>query len=115
MPITDTQLLEIIHAGETFLEKRRPPEEIRNQIDIGYRIDGQDVFIYQTQPKWTNPSEFMEIDFAKATFVQTQNLWKVFWINSNLKWIGYKPKASVKSIKDFFDEVDKDENACFLG
>ncbi|NCP84343.1 MAG: DUF3024 domain-containing protein [Bacteroidetes bacterium] len=99
MPISDTQLLEIIHVGETFLEKRRSPEELRNQIDIGYRIDGQYVFIYETRPKWTNPSDFKERDIAKVTFVQTQNVWNVFWMNSNLKWIGYKPIALVKTIK----------------
>ena len=115
MPISDTQLLEIIHAGETFLDKRRPPEEIRSQIDIGYRIDGQDVFIYEIRPKWNKPSEIMEKDLAKASFVISQNVWEICWMNSDLEWISYQPKASVNSIKQFFAEVDKDENNCFFG
>jgi len=54
-----------------FLERRRPPPHIRPQLDIGYRISGQSVEIFEVRPDWQNPKEKMEHPVAKATFVRT--------------------------------------------
>nr|MBS0038246.1 DUF3024 domain-containing protein [Saprospiraceae bacterium] len=48
-------------------------------------------------------------------YVQSQNNWKVFWMRADLKWHRYSPKPTVKSIRQFFDLVDHDHNACFFG
>lgn len=36
---------------EWFMEKRRPPEEIRNEVDIGYRYENQVLDIFEIRPK----------------------------------------------------------------
>lgn len=115
MALTREQTEKITLAGESFLEKRRPPVEFRNQLDFAYRIDGQSVFIYEIRPKWDKPSEILEIPVAKTTYVQTQNQWKVYWMRSNRKWYSYSPKPIVTSIRQFFDLVDKDPSGCFFG
>lgn len=115
MALTEKQTQEIIKAGEAFLAKRRPNVEIRDQLDLAYRIEGQSVFIYEIRPVWNMPSEIMESDVAKTTFVKTKNHWKVFWMRADLKWHSYPPNPSVNSIKHFFDLVEKDKHACFFG
>jgi hypothetical protein len=102
-------------AGEAFLEERRPPLEIRSQLDLAYRIDGQSVLVYELRPRWNNPAEIMEEPVAKTTFVQTQNQWKVFWMRADMKWHGYSPKPTVKTVQAFFKLVDDDKHACFFG
>lgn len=115
MALTEAQIQEIEKAGESFLAARRPPVEIRSKVDLAYRIEGQSVFIYEIRPGWDNPDEIMILDFAKTTLVKTQNHWKIYWMRADLKWHSYPPKPTVKTIKKFFELVDNDEHACFLG
>ncbi len=57
----------------------------------------------------------MEHPIAKATFVRSTALWKIFWMRSDLKWHGYEPLPVVGSIEKFLATVEKDEYACFWG
>jgi hypothetical protein len=115
MPLTEKQFEEINGAGQLFLEKRRPPQEIRNKLDIAYRIEGQSVIIYEIRPRWDNPNELIEGFVAKTTFVKNHNHWKVFWMRADLKWHIYTPQPALKSIKAFFQLVVEDKHACFWG
>ncbi len=115
MALTEKQIQEVTTAGQAFLEKRRPEEKIRKQLDLAYRIEGQSVMVYEIRQKWRNPDEYTESPVGKATFVKTQNHWKVFWMRSNFKWYSYPPKPTVTSIKAFFKLVDEDKHACFFG
>ena len=115
MALTATQIQEIEQAGAAFLQKRRPSLEIRNKLDLAYRIEGPSVVVYEIRPNWQNPAEFMEGAVAKTTFVQTKNVWQVYWMRADLKWHGYKPRPSVKTIQAFFQLVDDDEYGCFFG
>jgi hypothetical protein len=109
------QTVHIIEVLERFLEERRPPEEIREKVDLGYRIQGQSVFIYEIRPSWSDPKKIMEIDIAKATFVLSKNHWKIFWKRADLKWHSYSPVPTAKSIADFVDVVTQDNYGCFWG
>jgi hypothetical protein len=75
---------------EKFMERHRPPPDIRPELDFGYRISGHSVEIFEIRPDWQNPKETMEHAVAKATFVRTRNLWRVFWMRRDLKWHGYE-------------------------
>ncbi|PIQ07614.1 MAG: hypothetical protein COW71_16125 [Ignavibacteriales bacterium CG18_big_fil_WC_8_21_14_2_50_31_20] len=115
MELTRKQKEEIEKAGARFLLRRRPPEEIRNKVDLAYRIEGQSVFIYEIRPKWDNEKVIIEEQIAKATYVESQKHWKIFWMRGNLEWILYEPIPYVKLISDFFDIVSDDEMFCFFG
>jgi hypothetical protein len=60
---------DIIEAMENFLERKRPPEDIRDKVDIGYRIENQSIFIFEILPQWNNPEKKIESLFAKATYL----------------------------------------------
>lgn len=109
------QTLEIIEVLENFLDKFRPPEEMRHDLDIIYKIDGQSIIIYEIRPRWDKPEEILECEAAKATFVHTKKHWKIFWMRSDLKWHSYKPKPAVKTIKDFIKVISEDKYGCFWG
>jgi hypothetical protein len=108
------QTTEVIEACENLLQKRRPPEEMRNKVDLAYRIDDQSVLIFEVRSRWDKPKEFFESPIAKTTWVSSKKLWKVFWLRSNLKWHAYKP-PTVKTIYDFIELVDQDSFGCFWG
>jgi hypothetical protein len=98
-----------------FVEKRRPREEIRDKVDIGYRISGQSVEIFEIRPALLDPETIIESPVAKATYVRTLDTWKVYWQMSDLKWHGYLPELEVKSLRRFLSLVDEDRWCCFWG
>ena len=102
----------------------RPPENIRDQLDIAYKIVGQSIYIFEVRPQYDfNSDEFridtskgkMEIPVAKTTYVKAYNHWKIFWHRSNQKWYSYGEEPIVKSLKDFLAVIDKDKYGCFWG
>lgn len=56
----------------------------------------------------------MEHPVAKATFVKTRAIWKVYWMRADLKWRSYGPVPTVGDIKMFLELVENDKHACFL-
>lgn len=98
-----------------FVQKRRPPVHIRSQLDIGFRIAGHSVEVFEIRPAWNRPAEILEEPVAKATFVQTREVWKVFWQRADLKWHSYAPVPTVGSIEKFLELVDADPHGCFWG
>lgn len=115
MAISEFEIKKCEKELEAFMKVHRPPAHIRSQLDLGYRISGQSVEIFEIRPQWNNPAQFREQAVAKATFVKTQNCWKIFWQRADLKWHGYDPAPSVKSLKEFLDIVGEDKHACFFG
>jgi hypothetical protein len=115
MALDVMQSVEIIEVLENFIERIRPPENIRHKLDIGYKTDNQSVTIYELRPWWSGNGEMQESSIAKATFVRAGNCWKVFWQRADLKWHPYPPMPRVKTITEFIQLVEADEHGCFWG
>ena len=111
--IPDT--LEIIEVMENFLSRKRPADEIRDKLDIGYEIENQSVVIFEIRPQWNKPEVIIHVPIAKTTFVKAKNHWKVFWMRSDLKWHTYTPKPTVKRLSQFTKLVEDDAHYCFFG
>jgi hypothetical protein len=109
----ETKKIERAVAG--FMSRRRPPAHIRPQLDLGYRIDGQSLELFEIRPRWDDPSQAMEEAIAKATYVKRSGTWKVYWQRADLKWHRYDPNPEVDSVEDFLAVVEADEYACFFG
>ena len=107
--------LEVIEALENFIDEIRPPEEMRDQFDISYKIDDQSVIIYEVREHWDNKKEKIESPIAKTTYVIKHKHWKVFWLRADLKWHTYEPKPIVNSIQEFVQLVEEDDKHCFWG
>jgi hypothetical protein len=115
MTFHDLEQDRVEKALAVFLEKRRPPVNIRSQLDIGFRLVGQSVELIEIRPQWDDPKIIREQAFAKATYVKAQNVWKIFWQRSDLKWHGYEPVPTVPTIEEFLSVVNQDEYSCFFG
>ncbi len=97
------------------IAKNRPHAHIRKELDLGYRLKGHSVEIFEVRPRWDNPKEIMESPVAKATYVKTQGNWKIYWQRADLKWHSYQPYPEAKTIEEFLEVVEADSNACFFG
>jgi hypothetical protein len=98
-----------------YVEKHRPPAHIRNKVDLSFRVKGQSIEIFEIRPRWNDPTEKIEESVAKATYVKSKHIWKVFWQRADLKWHRYDPVPQVKTIEKFLDVVEKDQYSCFFG
>ncbi|MFP4418310.1 MAG: DUF3024 domain-containing protein [Chitinispirillaceae bacterium] len=115
MSLSESELNIVDKAVSEFIEGRRPAPELRDRVDLGYRIEGQSVYIFEIRPKWNAPRQKQESPIAKSTYVATQKVWKIFWMRANRKWHRYDPVPEVKRIEDFLSVVSKDEHSCFFG
>ena len=100
---------------ENYLVRVRPPVHLRAELDIGYKIENQSVYIFEIRPQWNNRSIIRELPVAKATFVKAKNHWRVFWMRQNLKWYAYPPQPTVKKLEAFVRLVEEDDHHCFWG
>lgn len=115
MAFSEFELRRLEKLVGQYVEKRRPPPHIRPELDIAYRISGQSVEVFEVRPVWKQPDEIGEHPVAKATYVKTQGIWKVYWMRADLKWHGYQPHPQVKHIEEFLALVDHDQYGCFWG
>ena len=100
---------------DAYLKIRRPPDHLRDKVDIGYRLEDQSIEIFEIRPVWNDPGEKMESSVAKATYVKSKDQWKVYWLRADLKWHGYEPCPVVKTLEEFLQVVDEDQYSCFWG
>jgi Protein of unknown function (DUF3024) len=120
MALTHIELKRCEKALGAFLEKRRPPPPIRDRLDVGYKIDGQSIELFEVRPDWQDwqdwqdKSKRSQSPAAKATYVRTQKVWKAYWMRRDLKWHGYEPFPETKLIEAFLAVVDRDEYGCFF-
>ena len=115
MSFNELELKRIESTLAAYLQKRRPPVHIRPELDLGFRIAGHSVEIFEIRPAWRRPTEIIEEPVAKATFVKTREVWKVFWQRADLKWHSYAPVPTVGSIEKVLKLLDEDPHGCFWG
>ena len=107
--------VDIIETMENYIDNNRPPENIRDKLDIGYRIEEQSIILFEIRPAFHDKNQKLNADYAKATYVKSRNIWNIYWLRSNLKWYTYDPKPSVNKLSDFLKIVEEDKYGCFKG
>jgi len=114
--LAEIELARVRRAMDAFMQRRRPPPQIRSKLDLGFRVTRQSVEIFEIRPVWRGPSdEKHESPVAKATYIRARGVWRVFWQRRDLKWHSYEPRPEVKSIEEFTSLVAEDAHACFFG
>ncbi len=115
MELSELEQRRIQKAVDGFLEKRRPPPDLRKKLDLGYRLEGQSLTLLEIRPIWNDPSQFMECPMAKATYVKTRKTWRVFWQRADMKWHSYPLSPEVRTVEEFLALVDYDQKGYFWG
>jgi hypothetical protein len=98
-----------------YRDEIRPLPHIRKDLDIGYRIENQSVFLFEIRPVWRSPQEKHEIPIFKATYVKSTKEWKLYWMRASGKWELYEPNPYADTLEGIIDTVREDEFACFFG
>lgn len=115
MAFTSEEIHRIEEAAREFLDKRRPPVDVRNKLDHSYRLKGQSVTLFSIRPVWNDRSKTIEEPIAKATFVRRTHSWKIYWQRADLKWHTYDPQPQSLLFEEFLTVVDEDKHGYFWG
>jgi hypothetical protein len=114
--LDEIEIARLRRAMDAFMQQRRPPPHIRSQVDLGFRVMAQSIEIFEIRPPWQGPpDEKQESPIAKATYVKSRRVWRVFWQRRDLKWHSYEPEPEVRSVEEFTRLVSEDAHACFFG
>ena len=113
--LSEFELKKIEKAVGGFIERRRPPVHMRKEVDIGYRVSGHSVEIFEVRPDWQDPAQEMKHSVAKVRYVRSANEWRLYWMRQDLKWHSYEPHAVGRSLEELVEAVDRDELCCFFG
>lgn len=115
MAFTKKELEQYRKIVNAYIEKRRPPVHLRNQVDLSFRIQNHSIEILEIRSRFNDPQKTIEIPIAKTTWVKSQEVWRIFWQRADMKWHRYDPLPEVKSLEEFIGAVEADEYACFYG
>lgn len=115
MSFTAAEIACMESALAEFMEKRRPPLEVRPKLDLAWKIEGWSVVIFLLRPFWRDPAKINEEMVAKATWQPGTARWRILWQRADLKWHGYEPHPEAMLFEEFLQIVDEDEHCCFWG
>jgi hypothetical protein len=115
MAFTEFERAVNLRALKWFIDKRRPPEHIRQQLDIGYAIVGHTVDLFEIRPDWQDKTTTRHTPIARVKFVRTREEWRLYWMRRDLKWHGYEPDEAYSTLMSALKTVDTDAYCCFFG
>ena len=109
---TPEQAHELLYKYHEFI---RPPEEIRNKLDIGYSFDGRYIEFFEIRPDWTDKTIIRHHPYAKIRYVKAHGVWRLFWRRASGKWETYKPFPESSDLGDLLEVIDEVSYGCFKG
>ena len=115
MAISEFEIKRVEKLVGQFVEMKRPPSHIRNELDISFRISDQSFEIFEIRPQWDDSTKKKEGPIAKATYVKTQKIWKLYWLRADLKWHSFKPFPASNSLEEILEVIEQDSHGCFWG
>ena len=115
MALSELEIKRIEKTMAEYMARNQPTPHIRSQLDIGWRLTGQSLEIFQRRPAWDKPAEIRERSFVKTTFVRTTGQWKLFWVRQDLRWHGYEQALHHRTLDAVIAEIEADPYGCFGG
>ncbi len=115
MSTIDFAIATDVKVVQAYIANRRPPLEVRSEVDVACRVDGTSVYVYELRKSYGSPEEMIEVEVAKMTYIKSRKVWKLYWMRSDCKWHAYPPAPEHQSIESVIGALDEDSNCCFWG
>lgn len=114
MAISEFETFKIEKMASEFCDARNKHFPT-DQLKICYRIEDQDLYIYEERPHWQNPKIKTQSMTAKIKYIKSKSIWKLYWLRQNMKWMLYEPMESSKELSTLLEVVNEDAYGCFWG
>jgi len=113
MIFNDIEVADIKRCMEFFMEKRRPAEHIRDELDLKYRIEDNSVVIFEVR-RLTWSDSLAEEPIAKITHNKAAGSWSLLWMDKDSNWHNYDGKM-LGSFSDAIKLVEDNSHGYFFG
>lgn len=111
MALNEAEITDVKQCMESFMKKRRPPAFVRDEVDLQYRIIGNEVII--SRVNYINNKKY-ESPIAKIVLNRPHTSWNLYSIVKPNQWIA-AIKVSRPSFSDAIKVVENDVSRCFFG
>ncbi len=82
-----------------YVEAERPEPAIRPQLDLGFSWENNVLILFEIRPDWMDPKIIQNYAFAKARYIKSKNIWKLYWMRASGKWESY-PHNSLNILRN---------------
>jgi hypothetical protein len=114
LPISSFEQKRVSKLLREYCDQRIPPH-IRDEVQLGFRFEGNNVVLYERRPAWNRPGEWVEPSVAKFRFFVGRQGWALYWRDRNGRWKRYDLVAPSRQFEDLLEEVDADPTGIFWG
>ncbi|MEO8480526.1 MAG: DUF3024 domain-containing protein [Gemmatimonadota bacterium] len=114
MPLSDFQQAQVEKLLRPIVARADRPD-VRDQLRLGYRIEGNAVVLFESRVMYNDPSQWIEEPVAKFRYVASISRWRLFCMFRDLKWRGYELLPEAPSLDELVAEVLRDPTGIFWG
>ena len=100
---------------ESYINEKRPPKDMRNRLDLGFKFEKNTYEIFEIWPVWSSPNDYQKLSFAKFRYIKSKKIWKLYWMRASGKWQSYEPHPESSNIESILHCIEEDAYGCFYG
>ena len=115
MALPESELRVALKAVGAFIEKRRPPVDLRSKVDLRVDIINSEILIVEIRPNMDDLTTKRDFPIARLRWFRSRQIWRLFWMRSNLKWQAYEPYPEASKVSTHLRTIDEDVHGCFFG
>lgn len=112
--LDEERLQEVEDVLGTFCRKR-PPAQIRNEIQYVYRVEARGVVLAERRPAYRADLGWTESPVAKFRFTKKWSQWALYWRDRHQRWHEYDLVPPAERLATLFAEVMRDPTGIFWG
>lgn len=112
--LTPSERDHVIRVLDAYCE-RRVPLHVRDKVALQFRIQRQDVVLFEKRPRFNRPGEWVESGVAKFRFNRKAGEWSLLYRDRNAKWHYFDPCPPSPEFEALLAEVDRDVTGIFWG
>jgi hypothetical protein len=95
-----------------FIARVRPPESVRDELDVDYALVGRGIEIFEIRTKrFCQQSEKIRHPSARLVHVRSRDVWRLYCMKSDLMWHLYKETTTLDAA---LRHVELDVDYCFF-
>ena len=95
--------------------QRRSPPQLRDTLRVTYEINGHEVEIFESRPRFNKPSEWSKTPCAKLKYSRSSRKWKLYGLRQDQTWYPYETGTASSELEALAAEVDQDRDGVFFG
>ena len=114
MPISSFERRRVSKMLGEYCEQRIPTH-VRNQLELGFRFEGNSVVLYERRPPWRGKGPWTESAVAKFRYFVGRQEWELYCRDRYERWHRYELIGPSRVFDDLLSEVEEDPTAIFWG